>query len=953
MLSLVGSVSADLVGHWAFDEGKGAIARDSSGNGYDGVLQGDPQWVAGRMRGALEFDGAGDYVEVPDNENLHLWERFTLAAWIYQVESRSSRIIDKITAGTADGPHLDTYPGTTLRSCSGVCVSTDVTYTLNEWHHVAVTFDQGDVKLYIDGSVEGSGAAPSPLAGNNLPLRIGADSQGQSLFHGLIDDVAVFDHALTEAEIRAAMAGVRGAEFATRPHPEDGVADVPRDTVLGWEAGEFAATHDVYFGTAFDDVNDAGRDNPMGVLVSQGQADTTFDPGRLEFDQVYYWRVDEVNAAPDNTVFKGAVWSFTVEPYGCPITNLTVKASAQQTTSPPIRTIDGSGLDESDQHGTDLKTMWVTPGGLPAWIEYTFDKVYSLHELWVWNANSELEAFMGFGAKDVVIEYSADGETWATLENVPEFAQGTGQATYTANTVVSFGGAMAQYVKLTINDNWGATAMVSLSEVRFFYVPLAAREPVPESGAVGVLPETTLSWRAGREAASHQVFLGTDPNDLALTATVDEPSYEANLNLSETYYWKVVEVNEAEAVPEWEGDVWSFSTVTAFVVDDFEGYGDDEEAGTCIYQTWVDGYGVDTNGSIVGYGTATNGTFGETTIVHGGRQSMPLFYNNTGGASVAEATRTFDAAQDWTQHGYEGLSLAFYGDPNNTGSLYLKINNTKVPYNGAAADIKRTQWQPWNIDLASTGASLQSVTKLVIGIEGAGAAGTLYFDDIQLHGTVPEFITPVDPGTGGLVAWYKFDGDLKDAMGKHNGTAVGDAKTGTDATRGQVLVLDGVGDAVEVPAMGSVNALTIAMWVDPTVDPLPIQFASFFHSNDWAAGDLHWRYSYGVVDGGVYGLDNTTGKSVTKANQWNHVAITVSDTEWALWLNGYKEGSQALTAVQTLTLGEGLIGAWRNGASIERMFTGRIDDVRFYDRALSQEELASLAGRTEPFAKPY
>ncbi|MEN6423903.1 MAG: LamG-like jellyroll fold domain-containing protein [Phycisphaerales bacterium] len=949
-LSLVGGASADLVGHWMFDEGEGTVAHDSSGNGYDGTLQGDPQWVTGKIRGALEFDGAGDYVEVPDNESLHVWERFTLAAWIYQVESRSSRIMDKITAGTADGLHLDTYPGTTLRSCSGICVSTNVGYTLNEWHHMAVTFDQGDVKLYIDGAVEGTGTAPSPLAGNSLPLRIGADSEGQSLFHGLIDDAAVFDHALTEAEIRAAMAGVRGVEFATSPRPEDGVVDVSRDVALGWGAGEFAATHDVYFGTAFDDVNNASRADPLGVLVSESQDQTAFDVGRLEFGQTYYWRVDEVNAAPDYTVFKGAIWSFTTESYGYPLTRLTVEASAAQATSPAIRTIDGSGLDELDQHGVDLKTMWVTPGGLPAWIEYTFDKVYMLHELWVWNANSELEAFMGFGAKDVAIEYSTDGQTWTPLEGVPQFAQGLAKATYTPNIVVDFGGAMAKYVKLTISDNWGSTAMVSLSEVRFFYVPMAAREPVPESGAADVLPDATLSWRAGRHAGSHQVFLGTDANNLSLVATVDQASYEADLNLGETYFWKVIEVNEAEAAPEWEGDVWSFSTVAALVVDGFESYTDNMTENKAIFQTWLDGYEVETNGSVVGYGQSP---FAERTIVKSGKQSMPFFYDNSDDATIAEATRTFDEPQDWTKHGYKALSLAFYGDPNNTGALYLKINNTKVPYNGDATDIRRTQWLPWNIDLASTGVSLANVTKLVIGIEGAGAAGTLYFDDIRLESTVPGFVTPVDPGTAGLVGWYKFDGDLKDAVGANHGTAVGDAKTGTDATRGQVLLVDGIGDAVDVPVLGTVNAVTIAMWVNSTVDPTAIQFASFFHADGWAAGDLHWRYSYGVVDAGLYGLSNTTGKAVNRANQWNHVAVTVSDTEFALWLNGYKDGSQALTAVQTVTLGDGLIGAWRNGASVERAFSGKIDDARFYDRALSQEEIASLAGRTAPFAKPY
>ena len=102
--------------------------------------------------------------------------------------------------------------------------------------------------------------------------------------------------------------------------PANGAVDVPTDAVLSWAPGQFAASHDVYFGTVLADVNNATRSKPLGVLVGQGQAATEFDPASLAYGQTYYWRVDEVNAAPDNTIYKGDVWSFTTEPYGYPIT---------------------------------------------------------------------------------------------------------------------------------------------------------------------------------------------------------------------------------------------------------------------------------------------------------------------------------------------------------------------------------------------------------------------------------------------------------------------------------------------------------------------------------------------------------------------------------------------------------------------------------------------------------
>ena len=74
-----------------------------------------------------------------------------------------------------------------------------------------------------------------------------------------------------------------------------------------------------------------------------------------------------------------------------------------------------------------------------------------------------------------------------------------------------------------------------------------------------------------------------------------------------------------------------------------------------------------------------------------------------------------------------------------------------------------------------------------------------------------------------------------------------------------------------------------------------------------------------------------------------------------MWFNGLKEASYTLTAPVTVTLGDGLIGAWlgTDGTTISRGFTGKIDDARFYNRGLSAEEIAFLAGRTDPFYKPF
>jgi len=460
---------------------------------------------------------------------------------------------------------------------------------------------------------------------------------------------------------------------AENPNPEDGAVDVPQDVVTSWKPGVFADKHDVYFGTAFADVNNASRTNPLGVLASQSQDANTFDPASLlQFSQTYYWRVDEVNAPPDYTTYKGDVWSFTVEPYVYPIRNITATASSsEKAATGPQNTINDSGLTD-DLHSTASTAMWVSSltGTQPTWIQYEFDKVYKLYELWVWNYNVEFEMVLGYGFKETAVEYSLDGTNWTTLGNV-QFAQATSQSGYAHNTTVDLRGVIAKYVKLTANSNWSPVGLrqYGLSEVRFYYVPVQAREPKPATGQKDVALDVVLDWRGGREAAVHEVYFSSDKqavvNGTALVGTVTESSYSgASLEFGKTYYWKVNEVNEAASPRSWEGDLWSFSTIEYFVVDDFEDYNDFEP--DRIFDTWKDGWADPANGSQVGYSVPP---FVEKTIIHGGKQSMPFDYNNTTSVAYSEAERTFASPQDWTVRGAKVLTLWFRGIPASVGSF--------------------------------------------------------------------------------------------------------------------------------------------------------------------------------------------------------------------------------------------------------------------------------------------
>jgi len=393
----------------------------------------------------------------------------------------------------------------------------------------------------------------------------------------------------------------------------------------------------------------------------------------------------------------------------------------------PDKTVDGSGLD-GDVHDTMPGNMWLAyVSDMSPWIQYAFDKSYKLDKMLVWNSNQSIEPSIGFGVKTVTILTSIDGEAWTTLGDF-EFAQGTGLDGYEANTTVDFAGTVAKYVKLAVTSNWGGLpGPASLSEVRIYQIPTHARKPSPAEGATDVQPVVNLSWRIGRGAESHQVFVGADANSLSLVDTVDEPACEVDLGLNGTYYWRIVEVNGDDV---WEGDIWSLTTAASVLVEGFESFNDDMDAGTAIFQTWVDGYDDPANGgSVVGH---ENSPFAERTTVHEGAQAMPFAYNNAS-YNYSETVRTFKAAQDWTKYDVKTLSIWFYGTENNSGAgqLYAKINTAKVSYNGEATALTTAGWTQWKIDLAATGASLKKVSTFKIGVEGSGAQGNLIIDDIR------------------------------------------------------------------------------------------------------------------------------------------------------------------------------------------------------------------------------
>jgi len=302
-------LDVNLVGWWQFEEGSGDTAYDSAG-GNDAELFGAPGWVSGVAGGALYFS-RGSYGRVPACPALEP-DYISVSAWI---RPRGGRYIISNFEAADDGAFLlQLDAGGDLQSA--VCIGdtlqagTPIEIMTNQWQHAVMTYDGDRLRTYLNGRLKADDDVDDGvLAADGNRIYIANSEDLTKVFTGAIDDVRIYSRVLSGLEI-AAFVGLEGQAWA--PSPADGADDIGGDVVLSWSPGACAALHDVYFGTSFDDVNDANSSWPAGgpgdLQVYKGrQGPNSYDPEGLETGLDYYWRIDEVN---DANICRGEVWSF-------------------------------------------------------------------------------------------------------------------------------------------------------------------------------------------------------------------------------------------------------------------------------------------------------------------------------------------------------------------------------------------------------------------------------------------------------------------------------------------------------------------------------------------------------------------------------------------------------------------------------------------------------------------
>ncbi|MCP4261061.1 MAG: LamG domain-containing protein [Planctomycetes bacterium] len=696
-LVLTNIVNADLIGWWRLDEGSGTTATDMSGAGHDGQFaEGTPEWVEGKFGNALKFDGTNK-VEIPDHPDFHMTDAVSIALWAKPEDSQPEygKFFCKQKSGEYPYGIQYNQSGSSIRGTVNASARSDTSSTpsfVGEWAHLCMTYDGTAVILYKDGEEVGRNDASGELQQNDLSLSIGGRLGSGQNFNGVIDDVKLYNHALTPEEVLAAMES-EGFPYASGPNPSDGSFTEDLWVNVSWSPGDFAVSHDVYIGDSFDDVESGAEGtffgNQTATFFVVGFPGFPFPDG-LTPGATYFWRIDEVNDTEPNSPWKGSVWSFNIPP---------------KTAYLPVP------ANNAESIGVNTSLTW-TPG---------------------------------FGAKLHTI-YFGDN-----FEDVNDATVGLSQGT-TGYSPSPLEMAKTYYWRIDEFDGIGTYK----GNVWSYTTEGAVGSPEPAKGAVDVIQAPVLTWVPGVFADTHEVYFGTDADAVKKADTsspefkgsgnLGSESYDpGQLEWNTTYYWRIDEANNANANSPWTGPLWSFTTANFLIVDDMESYNDLDPAdpnSNRIFFAWIDGFDTPTtNGSVVGY---ANPPFAEQSIVHGGSQSMPMSYNN--GVGISEATLTLDSNRDWTVNGINTLTIWFRGDSGNAAeNLYVALNGNAVVNHENPNAAMRGSWLQWDIDLqafADQGVNLANVNSITLGLGNknnpvAGGSGMMYFDDISLYALEP------------------------------------------------------------------------------------------------------------------------------------------------------------------------------------------------------------------------
>ncbi|ETW99469.1 MAG: hypothetical protein ETSY2_40785 [Candidatus Entotheonella gemina] len=198
-------------------------------DGNDGTLQNGGTFATGFVDDAFDFDGIDDFVQVPDATNLDLTHALTIDAWINTNNNSAEQMIVSKTIFEGDANDINYYfeifgNRLTFAVTGNAFKQGNTSLSSNTWYHVAVTYDGAQVRFYLNGALDGSRALTDVPVGNVADLTIGRHGPtGIHHFNGLIDEVELFDRALSGAEIEAIYNAGHAGKCKVMDDDEDGI----------------------------------------------------------------------------------------------------------------------------------------------------------------------------------------------------------------------------------------------------------------------------------------------------------------------------------------------------------------------------------------------------------------------------------------------------------------------------------------------------------------------------------------------------------------------------------------------------------------------------------------------------------------------------------------------------------------------------------------------------------
>jgi glucose/arabinose dehydrogenase/PKD repeat protein len=288
-----------LVAAYSMSAGSGTTLADVTGKGHTGTIAGATWSAAGKYGGALSFDGTDDWVTIADANDLDLTNGMTLAAWVNPTElaggwrtvafKEGSPLAYTLYADDGAGlPISEISTGGVFRNARGTA-----TLALNTWSHLAGTYDGAALKLYVNGTLVRTLAVTGDMPVTTGVLRLGGNNLWDEWYQGLLDEVRVYNRALSQAEIQAAMATPADGPVTPPGAPTNLTANGSLSSVsLAWTApsgGPAAAGYNVHRGTTAGFTPSLG--NRIAEPTGTSYTDSGLQPG------TYYYKVTAEDAA--------------------------------------------------------------------------------------------------------------------------------------------------------------------------------------------------------------------------------------------------------------------------------------------------------------------------------------------------------------------------------------------------------------------------------------------------------------------------------------------------------------------------------------------------------------------------------------------------------------------------------------------------------------------------------